>query len=56
MAKAKLSLRAAMERALKVHKGFRAVGIFPALKDGHPIADVTLIKGEEYKTASEKLD
>ena len=56
MAKAKLSLRRAIEKVLKTHKGFRAVSIFPALKDGHPIADVTLIKGEEYKTASEKLD
>jgi uncharacterized membrane protein YkoI len=56
MAKAKLSLRGAIEKALKTHKGFRAVSIFPALKDGHPVADVTLIKGEEFKTASEKLD
>jgi len=28
----------------------------PAVKDGHPIADVTLVKGAEWKTVSEKLD
>ena len=28
----------------------------PGLKDGHPVADVTLVKGEEWKTVSEKLD
>jgi len=25
-------------------------------KDGHPVADVTLVKGEEWKTVSERLD
>jgi len=28
----------------------------PALKDGHPVADVTLVKGADWKTVSEKLD
>ncbi len=56
MAKAKLSLRAALEKTLKAQKGLRAVSVFPIVKDGHPIADVTLIKGEEFKVASEKLD
>jgi hypothetical protein len=36
--------------------GFRAVSIFPAIKDGHPVTDVTLTKGEEWKTVFEKLD
>jgi uncharacterized membrane protein YkoI len=56
MAKAKLSLRAATENALKANKGFRAVSVVPSLKDGHPVAEVTLLKGEEFKSASEKLD
>jgi len=56
MAKAKLSLRAATENAVKANKGFRAVSITPSLKDGHPVAEVTLVKGEEFKTVSEKLD
>jgi hypothetical protein len=28
----------------------------PALKDGHAVADVTLVKGTEWKTMPEKLD
>src|SRR5437870_1358009 len=56
MAKAKLSLRAATENAVKANKGFVAVSVTPSLKDGHPVAEITLVKGEEFKTASEKLD
>ena len=56
MAKAKSSLRAATEKAVKANKGFRAVSVTPSLKDGHPVAQVTLVKGEEFKTDSEKLD
>ena len=56
MAKAKLSLRAATENAVKANKGFVAVSVTPSLKDGHPVAEVTLAKGEEFKTVSEKLD
>jgi hypothetical protein len=56
MAKAKLSLRAATENAVKANKGFVAVSVTPSLKDGHPVAEITLAKGEEFKTVSEKLD
>jgi hypothetical protein len=56
MAKAKRSLGAAASEAVKENKGYRAVSVFPALKDGHPVADVTLAKGSEWKTVSEKLD
>lgn len=56
MAKAKRSLAAAAAAAVKANKGFRVVSVAPALKDGHPVADVTLVKGTEWKTASEKLD
>lgn len=56
MAKAKRSLRAAVGEAVKANKGYRAVSALPALKDGHPVAAVTLAKGEEFKTVSEKLD
>src|SRR5438270_9276530 len=41
MAKAKLSVRAATENAVKANKGFRAVSVTPSLKDGHPVAEVT---------------
>jgi hypothetical protein len=56
MAKAKRSLSAAASEAVKDNKGYRVVSIMPALKDGHPLADVTLVKGTEWKTVSEKLD
>ena len=56
MAKAKRSLDAAASEAVKENKGYRVVSIMPALKDGHPAADVTLVKGNEWKTVSEKLD
>ena len=56
MDKAKVSVRAATEKAVKSNKGYRAVSVTPSLKEGHPVADVTLAKGEEFKTVSEKLD
>ncbi len=56
MSKAKQSLSVALARVLKGSPGFRAASIFPALKDGHPVAEVSLTKGDEWKTVSEKLD
>ena len=56
MAKAKRSLDAAASEAVKENTGYRVVSVMPALKDGHPVADVTLVKGAEWKTVSEKLD
>ena len=56
MAKAKLSLRAATENAVKANKGFLAVSAMPSLKEGHPVAEIALVKGDEFKTVSEKLD
>lgn len=56
MAKAKRSLRAAVAAAAKANKGYRAVSVTPALTDGHPVAEVTLVKDREFKTVWEKLD
>ena len=56
MAKATRSLDAAASAAAKEKKGYRVVSVMPALKDGHPVADVSLVKGTEWKTVSEKLD
>src|SRR5215831_604244 len=56
MAKAKVSLRSATEKAVKANNGYRAVSVTPSLKDGHPVAEVTLVKDTEFKTALEKLD
>ncbi len=56
MAKAKVSLRTATDKAVKANNGYRAVSAFPSIKDGHPVAEITLVKGAEWKTVSEKLD
>jgi hypothetical protein len=56
MAKAKRSLEAAAAEAVKENKGYRVVSVTPELKDGHPVADVTLVKDTDWKTVSEKLD
>jgi len=55
MAKAKGSLRAAVEQALRDNAGYHAVSVTPSLKDGRAVADVTLAKGEEGKTVSVPL-
>ena len=56
MAKAKRSLDAAAAEAVKDNTGYRAVSVMPSLKDGHPVAEVMLVKGADWKTVSEKLD
>jgi uncharacterized membrane protein YkoI len=56
MAKAKRSLDAAASVAMKQNKDYRVVSVMPALKGGHPVAEVTLVKGKDWKTVSEKLD
>ncbi len=55
MSKAKKSLRTTLEKVLKGNPGFHAVSVFPSLKDGHPIAEISLTKGDEWKTVSETL-
>lgn len=56
MAHAKKSLRQAVRDAQKTHKGFAAVSVVPEVKDSHPVATVTLVKGDETRTATEKLE
>jgi len=56
MAAAKTPLKAAVQKAVKENKGYRAVSVTPSMKDGHPSAEVTLLKGSETKSATEPLD
>jgi hypothetical protein len=56
MAKAKRSLRAATESTLTANGGTRAVSILPALKDGHPVGEVTLQQGDNIKKVTAPLD
>ena len=56
MAKARVPLSAAVSRAVSANVGFRAVSVFPSLKNVHPVAEVSLRKGSEWRTVTEKLD
>jgi hypothetical protein len=53
MAKAKTDLKSATSRAAI---GSRAVAVSPDLKDGHPVASVSFVKGGKLQTAIEPLD
>ncbi len=56
MAKAQKPLRAVVEDAVKTHPGTRAVSVYPGMKDGHPVAAVTLVQGEAFTTVPEALE
>ena len=56
VAKAKLALSAAVSKAVSANAGYHAVSVFPSLKDGHPIAEISLHKGAEWRTVTETLD
>jgi len=56
MGGAKSSLKAAVQKAVKANKGYRAVSATPSMKDGHPTAEVGLLKDSETKTVTEPLD
>jgi len=56
MAKAKTTLKDAVDKASGEAAGYRAVGVVPGLKDGHPVASVLLLKGDEFKTVDEALE
>lgn len=56
MSKAKISLSEATGRATSASEGFRAVSVLPTIKNGHPVAEITLAKGNDFKSVSEKLD
>ncbi|MFI5393996.1 MAG: PepSY domain-containing protein [Candidatus Binatia bacterium] len=56
MAKAKGSLTDAIAKAVAKTGGYRAVSVVPSLKNGHPIAQVELVKSDKWKTVTERLD
>jgi hypothetical protein len=56
MLKATVSLRGAIEHAVKANPGVRAVSIVPTLRDGRPVAEVVLLKGEAFKEISVALE
>ncbi len=54
--KAKTTLIATADKALKSNSGYRAVSILPQMKADHPVAEVTLVRGKAFKTVTEPLD
>ena len=56
MSKAKKSLQAATAKAVKANKDYRAVSVVPEMMNGHPCAEVTMVKGSDWMTISERLD
>ena len=54
--KGKALLSAAVASAVKANGGYQAVSAMPALEGGHPVASITLMKGDDVKKVTEKLD
>jgi hypothetical protein len=55
MDKATVPLLAAMQKAVGANAGARAVGIYPELKDGQPVATIALMHNGKLTKVSEKL-
>ena len=55
VAKAKSSLARALLKALSANKGYSAVSATATLESGQAVAEITLIKGAEFKTVTEPL-
>jgi hypothetical protein len=56
MEKAAVPLLAVTEKAVAENAGSQAVSVFPNLKDGQPVATVTIAREETLATVEEKLN
>ena len=56
MDRATRPLAAVTADAVKTHSGYRAVSATPRLEAGRPVAEVTLVRGDEWKVVIEPLD
>ena len=56
MRKAKLSLEESIRDAVSANSGYRAVSVTPMLSGDQPEASISLLKGEEIKEVTEKLN
>ena len=56
MDRARRSLADATADAVKANAGYRAVSATPRLDNGRPVAEVKLVRGDEWKVVSEFLD
>ena len=56
MDRARRSRAEATADAVKANAGYRAVSAMPSLDKGHPVAEVTLVHGDDWKVVIERLD
>jgi hypothetical protein len=56
MKAAKISLSRATMQAVTANAGYNAVKAVPTTQNGHPVADIRLIKSEAVKEVEQKLD
>jgi tryptophan synthase beta subunit len=56
MAKVKTDLKTAVDKAVSQTTGSKAVGVIPALKDGHAVASVTVLNGQLLKSIEVSLE
>jgi hypothetical protein len=56
MARARVPLLTATDRAVSANAGSRAVSIVPELRNGQATAEVTLLTGNAFKKVTERLD
>jgi len=56
MAKAKIDLKTAADKAASQNAGFRAVSVIPELKNGHAVASVGLLRGEQLQAVEQPLE
>jgi hypothetical protein len=56
MAGAKGSLKEAVDKAMPPATNARAISATPDLKDGHAVASIVLLNGEQFKTVQQPLD
>jgi len=56
MAAATRSLEAATADVVRANSGYRAVSAMPRLNDGHPIAEITLVNGTDWRVVLARLD
>lgn len=56
LAKANIDLKTAVDKAAAQNSGFRVVDVTPALKEGHAVATVGLLRGEQLKSVEQAMD
>jgi uncharacterized membrane protein YkoI len=56
MTKAKTSLKEAVDKAVTQSANSRAISTVSSLKDGHPLASIVLLEGEQVKTVQQPLE